>query len=140
MPITVGAVFDTNVLYAALRSRHGASRLLLEQVLERRLTLHLTVPVLLEYNEVLVREREAIGVTYRDVVTVLAALAEVGEWHEVHYLWRPFVEDPDDAHVLEAATAAGCPNLVTFNTKDFSDASMLGVDLLTPSDFLERIY
>jgi len=140
MTITAGAVFDTNVVYAALRSARGASRLLLEHVLDGRLTLHLTVPLLLEYNEVLVRERQAIGVTYNDITVLLAALAELGQWHEVYYLWRPFVDDPDDAHVLEAATAAGCPNLVTFNARDFTEASALGVDVLTPADFLERIY
>jgi len=126
MTITAGAVFGTNVVYAALRSAQGASRLLLDQVLGGRLTMHLTVPLLLEYNEVLLRERQAIGVTHSDVVVVLGALAEVGQWHEVHYLWRPVVEDPDDAHVLEAATAAGCPNLVTLNTKDFAEARTLG--------------
>jgi len=78
-------------------------------------------------------------VTHGDVIILLAALAELGQWHEVHYLWRPVVEDPDDAHVLEAATAAGCPNLVTSNTKDFAEAHTLGVDVLTPPDFLERI-
>jgi putative PIN family toxin of toxin-antitoxin system len=140
MTITVGAVFDTNVVYAALRSSQGASRLLLDQVFDGQLTMHLTVPLLLEYNEVLLRERRAVGVTQSDVVVLLGALAELGQWHEVHYLWRPVVEDPDDAHVLEAATAAGCPNLVTFNTKDFAEAHTLGVDVLRPSDFLERIY
>lgn len=140
MPSLIGAVFDTNVLYAALRSRRGASRRLLEHVFEGELTLHLTVPLLLEYEEVLVRERDAIGVQYRDIVIVLAALAEAGTWHEVHYLWRPFVNDPDDAHVLEAATAASCPNLVTFNTKDFSEAPRLGIDVLTPSQFLQRLF
>jgi len=121
----------------ALAAPRGASRLLLRRVLDGPLTLHLTVPLLLEYNEVLVRERRAIGVTHGDVTVLLAAIAEAGQWHEVHYLWRPFVDDPDDAHVLEAAMAASCPNLVTFNTKDFTQAPMLGVEVLTPSDFLE---
>jgi len=137
--ITESAVFDTNVVYAALWSSRGASRLLLRRVLGGQLTLHLTVPLLLEYNEVLVRERRAIGVTHSDVTVLLAALAEAGRWHEVHYLWRPFVDDPDDAHVLEAAMAAGCPNPAAFNTKDFTQAPMLGVRALTPSDFLEMI-
>jgi predicted nucleic acid-binding protein len=139
--ITERAIFDTNVVYAAvvyaaLRSPRGASRLLLRRVLDGPLTLHLTVPLLLEYNEVLVRERRAIGVTHGDVTVLLAAIAEATQWHEVHYLWRPFVDDPDDAHVLEAAMAASCPNLVTFhalvtfNTKDFTQAPMLGVEEL----------
>jgi len=64
MAITASLVFDTNVGYAALRSPQGASRLLLDRVLGGQLTIHLMVPLLLEYNEVLLRERRAIGVTH----------------------------------------------------------------------------
>lgn len=140
MPNAPEAVLDTNVLYAALRSPRGASRLLLEYVLDERLTANLTVPLFLEYEEVLVRKRKEIGITYSEVVTLLAALVRLSRWQKVYYLWRWHVRDPEDAHVLEAAVAAPCRHLVTFNTSDFPGAADLGIEVLTPSAFLEVIH
>jgi predicted nucleic acid-binding protein len=45
-----------------------------------------------------------------------------------------------DTNVLEAAVAASCRYLVTFNTSDFPDAGDLGVDVVTPSEFLQTIH
>ncbi len=48
-------VLDTDVLVAGLRSAQGASRLWLRAVLDRRVALLLSVPLVLEYEEVLMR-------------------------------------------------------------------------------------
>jgi len=50
-------VLDTDVVVAGLRSRLGASRLWLQAVLERRATLLLSVPLVLQYEEVLLIPR-----------------------------------------------------------------------------------
>jgi putative PIN family toxin of toxin-antitoxin system len=60
------AVLDTNVLYAALRSRRGASRRLIDLVLDGAVVAHVSVPLVLEYEEVLLREADALGVTPRE--------------------------------------------------------------------------
>ena len=138
MPIKLEAVLDTNVLYAAVRSQHGASNYLLRQAFTGRLTLHLTVPLVLEYEEVLIRERRDLGRTHGDIVQLLATILDVAERHRVYYLWRSHVGDPEDAHVLEAATAATCGNLVTFNTRDFTDAGLLNIRVVRPETFLEQ--
>ena len=49
-------VIDTNVLYAALHSRRGESRRLLDDVFDGALIPHVSVPLVLEYEAVLVRE------------------------------------------------------------------------------------
>lgn len=49
----------------------------------------------------------------------------------VFYLWRPFLRDPDDDHVLELAVAAGADLIVTYNVRDF-----VGVRVLDPDAFL----
>ena len=46
-------VIDTNVLYAALRSRRGESRRLLDDVFDGLFIPHVSVPLVLEYEAVL---------------------------------------------------------------------------------------
>src|SRR5580658_3051652 len=48
-------VFDTNVVVAGLRSRHGASHELLRLVASGAIRLHISVALALEYEEVLKR-------------------------------------------------------------------------------------
>jgi predicted nucleic acid-binding protein len=46
--------------------------------------------------------------------------------------------DPDDRHVLAAAITGGAQSLVTFNTKDFPEASVAptNVEVVHPDEFL----
>ena len=57
-----------------------------------------------------------------------------------HFLWRPQLRDPKDEMVLETALNARADALVTFNRADFEPAcAKLGVELLSPSQFLEKL-
>ncbi|MEM6520830.1 MAG: PIN domain-containing protein, partial [Cyanobacteria bacterium P01_C01_bin.70] len=49
-------VIDTNVLVAGLRSRNGSAFRLLSLVDGERFNIHLSVPLVLEYEVVLLRE------------------------------------------------------------------------------------
>jgi len=52
--------------------------------------------------------------------------AGVGIQHEIDFLWRPFLRDPDDDMLLELAVQAQCSAIVTHNLKDFAQARLLG--------------
>ena len=108
-------VLDTSVVVAAFRSRLGASNALLRLVAERRLVPLATVALFLEYEDVLTRpeQRDAAGLTLEDVERVFAALASAIEPVEVHYAWRPQLDDPDDELVLEAAVNGRADAAVT---------------------------
>ncbi len=129
-------VIDTNVWVAAFRSRTGASRRVIDRVLEGEFDLHLTVPLLMEYEEIFLRERKAMGLTEEEVENLLAFITALGIRHEVHFLWRWQVADPDDAHVLEAAVTADCTHLVTFNERDLREAEQFGVAVVRPGALL----
>src|SRR5437764_3543535 len=58
---------------------------------------------------------------------------------EIHFLWRPFLRDPDDEMILELAFAAGCRHIVTHNVKDFHGSEELGISVLSPCEFLNLI-
>jgi predicted nucleic acid-binding protein len=58
---------------------------------------------------------------------------------KVFYLWRPVLKDPKDEMVLEAAVAAGCTHIVTYNVRGFDGAERFGIKVLTPHGFLAEI-
>lgn len=134
------AVLDTNILYAALRSRRGASRRVIDLVLDGAVVAHVSVPLVLEYEEVLLHEADALNVTPREIRIVIAAFVEQAKGHTVHFRWPEYVRDPDDTHVLNTAVAASCPHLVTFNKSNFHRASARNVKLLAPREFLAQVY
>ena len=134
------AVVDTNVLVAGLRSRRGASfRLLSLLGRDLRIQLHLSVPLVLEYEATLQAQREQLGLTVRDVEAFLDYLCSIAVHHEVFYLWRPFLRDPKDDMVLELAVAAGCQTIVSYNRQDFDGSEQFGVKIESAKEFLQRI-
>jgi predicted nucleic acid-binding protein len=66
-------------------------------------------------------------------------LASQSHLQEIHFLWRPFLPDPDDDMVLELAFAAGCRHIITHNVADFHASEQLGVTALSPRQFLKLI-
>ncbi len=59
--------------------------------------------------------------------------------HFIHYLWRPFLSDPKDDHVLELAVASQVKKIVTFNAKDFKNVDKFGIKIISPKRLLEEI-
>ena len=131
----IRVVIDTNVLVAALRSRLGASFALLKLVGTDRFEHALTVPLVMEYEDVLLRP-DMVPLPTAAAQSVIDYLCATGTQQDVHFLWRPLLPDPKDDMVLEAAAGAGCRHIVTFNTRDFAAASSLGIAAIKPGDFL----
>jgi predicted nucleic acid-binding protein len=133
-------VIDTNVLYAGLRSQRGASHLLLREIgRSPAFQIHLSVPLVLEYEEIARRHARTLGLTYQDIDDILDYLCSVANLHSIFYLWRPFLSDPEDDMLLELAVEAGCSRLITHNLKDFVGIDRFGVEPLRPADFLKEI-
>lgn len=128
-------VLDTNVVVSGLRSRRGASFALLSEIGRGRFEIGISVPLVLEYDEVLYRNQAATGLSSEDIDAVLDYLCSKSHWAKVFYLWRPFLPDPGDDMVLEAAVAGGCEFIVTHNLRDFRNTEKFGVRALTPADF-----
>jgi putative PIN family toxin of toxin-antitoxin system len=132
-------VLDTNVIYSGLRSRRGASFKLLSLLGSGRFEIHLSVPLVLEYEEVLQEKRRNLGLTEADVADVLDYLCQVAGLHEIHFLWRPRLKDPDDEMILELAVGASCDYIVTYNKQDFPGVEKFGVELVTAKELLQKI-
>lgn len=136
------AVLDTNVLVAALRSASGASRQLLLALRDKRFSAVVSVPLFIEYEATLKRAELLKGTKLglRDIDDLLDILAACCEQTEIHFSWRPQLRDPKDEMVLETVLNSSAGALVTFNRTDFEPAcANLGVELLSPSQFLDRL-
>lgn len=130
-------VLDTNVLVAGLKSRIGKSFQLIDLILQNRIQPAVTTPLVLEYDDVLNRPQMLPSVfSKKEIGQFLDWIVFKSSHHRVHYLWRPFLPDPKDDLVLEAALASESRFIITFNLKDFREAKSLGVTVLTPSEFI----
>ena len=135
-------VLDTNVLVAALRSRRGASNALLREVLAGAATWCCSVPLFLEYEDVLLRAEFVLetGRTRAEYSGFLDDVAGVIAPVELNFLWRPQLKDPKDEMVLETAVNGQADGLVTFNRRDFLPAAdRFGLPVMTPRAVLERL-
>jgi predicted nucleic acid-binding protein len=140
MEESLRVVIDTNVFYSAIRSSRGAAHRLMREVgVNSAFQIQLSVPLVLEYEEVAKRNARSLGLTFQDVDDILDYLCSIGGLHTIFYLWRPFLPDPDDDMLLELAVEAGCSRLVTYNTKDFRGSENFGVLPVTPQVFLREL-
>jgi putative PIN family toxin of toxin-antitoxin system len=130
----VRVVLDTNVLVSAFRSREGVAFRLVSLLGEERFEICVSVPLVLEYEDVLLR---ATSLDKDDVLSVLRFLCAVAHQQKIFYLWRPSLPDPKDDMVLELAVASRARYVVTYNGKDFAAAERFGVQVITPKAFLD---
>ncbi len=137
----LSVVLDTNVLVAAVRSRDGASFALLSRLGETEPPYCpvVSVPLVLEYEDALLRTLGQGHLDETDIGELLDFVCSVATHQEIFYLWRPLLKDPGDDHVLEVAVAAGVDYLVTFNLGDFVGAETVGVKLITPQRLLRKL-
>ena len=132
-------VLDTNVLISALRSDEGASFKLFSLLGDSRFDINISVPLVLEYEEIAQRQAEELGLTTQDIDDALDYICTVARQRLIFFLWRPYLKDAEDDHILELAFEAGCDYIVTYNLRDFSGVERLGIQVVTPVQFLQRI-
>lgn len=99
----------------------------------------ISVPLVLEYEDALLRVPEAEREGWPALSTILDYICSVGLQQDIHFLWRPCLRDPKDDMVLELAVASGARVIVTYNQRDFSGASAFAIDALAPREFLARV-
>ncbi len=131
-------VMDTNVLIAALRSKHGASFKLLSLVGSNHFQINLSVPLVLEYEDVAKRENQQGALQPEDIDNIMDFLCSIANCHKIFFLWRPYLKDCKDDFVLELAIVGNCDVIITYNKKDFKGVKQFGIRVLTPKEFLEE--
>lgn len=135
-------VLDTNVVVAAMLSRRGASAELIRVAVRGRVTLIGTLPLALEYLEVCARPdvRARSSVSEAEAARFANEVAALLSAVDVRFRWRPAGPDPDDDHVVEAALNGAADAIVTFNSRDFAEAShRFNLPVLAPADIIRGL-
>jgi putative PIN family toxin of toxin-antitoxin system len=135
-------VFDTNIWVAALRSRRGASFVILQALRQQQIVGAVSVALFLEYADVLKRDKnlEQFWVASDEVDIVLGLLASRLQPVPIYFQWRPQLTDPGDEMVLECAINAQAQAIVTFNDRDFLPAApQFNIDIIRPATLVRRL-
>lgn len=132
-------IIDTNVFIAALRSKRGASYLLLSLLDSGKFVVNISVPLILEYEDVAKRQLSDLTLTEQEITDIVDYMCHVAVHQPIFYLWRPVLRDAKDDMVLEVAVAAACDYIVTFNVRDFVGSEQFGIHIVPPKVFLQRI-
>ncbi|MDZ7773194.1 MAG: putative toxin-antitoxin system toxin component, PIN family [Balneolaceae bacterium] len=132
-------VLDTNILYAALRSKRGASYKLLSLINSGKFEINLSVPLVIEYEDVLKGKQDMLTISTSRINQLLDYLCKVGNLHEVFFLWRPIIGDPEDDMILELAVKAQCDYIITYNKRDFRGIHRFDIAVADAKEFLQII-
>ncbi|HID54579.1 MAG TPA: putative toxin-antitoxin system toxin component, PIN family [Anaerolineae bacterium] len=132
-------VMDTNVLFAGLYSSAGASHQLLRFIDAGKIAPVISVPLLFEYEDVLTRNGTILNLSQKQIEIILDNLCALSNFQKIYFLWRPYLRDPKDDHVLEVAVASQTKKIVTHNLKDFSGVERFGIQAIPPGKLLEMI-
>ena len=94
----------------------------------------------MEYQDVLTRPENMTSASTADEIRgFLRYLCRIAHRQEVFFLWRPWLRDPEDDMVLEAAVASQSRYIVTHNVRDFKHQGIekhFGIEPITPKEFL----
>lgn len=132
-------VLDTNVLVSAFRSRAGSAYKLVSLIGKTDFELNLSVALAFEYESVLKRSEQKLFLSYEEIDKLVAFFCSVSNLHDIHYLWRPTLPDPNDDFLLELALESQAEYIVTFNTRDFLIAGGRFLKVVTPVEFLRKL-
>jgi len=135
----INIILDTNVLHAGLYSSRGASYQILRLIEKGKIKPVLSTALLFEYEDVLKKNKKILKIKDSDIEVILDNLCALSNHQKIYFLWRPYLPDPKDDHILELAVASETKTIVTHNIKDFRGINKFGVRAITPRKLLEEI-
>lgn len=133
---------DTNILFEALYSKHGASYQILRLIRHGEIGMAISVPLFQEYRDVLSRResKRQLGLDESSIELILQFIATVGRPTDISFSWRPNLKDEADNMVVELALASRSEYLVTSNIRDFTQGADLkndDIEVVTPKHFMQ---
>ncbi|MBI1937238.1 MAG: putative toxin-antitoxin system toxin component, PIN family [Ignavibacteriales bacterium] len=130
-------VIDTNVIVSALKSRNGFSFDLLSIIDDKRFSVFISVPLIIEYEYAIKKNKSKIKLAKSDIDAILDYICLTSEKRKIFYLWRPYLRDPKDDMILELAVESESDYIISFNKRDFSGVEKFSLQVITPKEFLK---
>jgi putative PIN family toxin of toxin-antitoxin system len=127
-------VLDTNVLVSGLLTPFGSSGKIVRMVFSGELLLYIDARILSEYREVL--HRPKFNFNKDHIGILLDFIKQYGQFISSSPLTNR-LPDHDDEPFLEVAIAGRVRSLVTGNTAHYPSLLREGVDIFSPSEFIE---
>ncbi len=122
-------------------SKIGASYFILQQVRNRKIQIALSLPVFIEYQDVLKRDKSLkdFELQLKDIDKFLRFIAYIGKIFEIYFLLRPNLKDEKDNKIVELAVTSQSNYLITSNIRDFKNAELKyeQLKIITPSEFVK---
>jgi putative PIN family toxin of toxin-antitoxin system len=137
--MSIQTVIDTNVIISALRSKRGASHKLLSLIDSPKFEINISVPLILEYEDVAKRQSRQLGLTHSDIDDILDYICLCANHWRIFFLWRPYLKDPRDDMVLELAVESQSKYIITYNRRDFEGLEKFGIATKSPKELLQEI-
>lgn len=129
-----------------MHSATGPAREAVETVVHGPCRMHLTAPLVLEYEEQFLANYPLVGLSRDEITALVDLICTVGETHPKTWFRAPiFVADPGDTFVLDAVLSTPATALVTRNAVDFTGSQQFlgartwNVPLLTPREYLSQL-
>ena len=127
-------VLDTNVLASGLLTPFGSSGEIVRMVFSGELLLYIDARILSEYHDVL--HRPKFNFNKDHIGILLDFIKQYGQFISSSPLTNR-LPDPDDEPFLEVAIAGRVRSLVTGNTAHYPSPLREGIDIFSPSEFIE---
>ena len=124
-------IVDANILLSAIRSRNGASNMLVREMLTGKIPFAVSPVVALEYEDVLKR-KGILGdnpwIKGDEIDLLLDAVFQKAKLVSPWFRFRPFLNDPNDDLYIECGLAAGATTIIT-SDRHFNIPEVLGFGL-----------
>ena len=131
-------IIDTNVIVSSLIQKGYPYRIIFDLLIEDKICLCISPPLMAEYYEVL--ERAKFAQFQGFTAKARGVLANI-EMKAIRYKPRitlDLVSDKDDNKILELADECGADFIITGNTNDFTFPSYKQTKIVTPKDYWEN--
>ncbi len=136
---SISIILDTNILFLGLYSSKGASFKVLRLIENETIRPIISTTLLFEYEDVLRRKQKELMLSNSEIDAILDNLCSFSSFQKIYFLWRPYLKDPKDDHVLEVAVASKTKVIVTHNHKDFIGSDKFGIKVISPKSLLETL-
>ncbi len=140
----INFILDTCIIVSALRSKRGASQVILRKALTKQLPIVMHFKLLAEYQDVLSRPEMAAELIYSasEIEAILIALVQVATEVNPYYLWRPNLRDEKDNFLIELAVVSQPCTVITHNVKDLLQGELrfANVTIKRPQDIIKEFF